>query len=137
MAERGPSWAAELLGRPAPERDVELTWLGQSGFVLRAAGATLLVDPFLSAHPDRLVPAPDRPEAFVGLDAVLVTHEHIDHLDAEACRTLAAASPGALFVAPRPITGQLTALGIEDARIVGIQPNGSTGVGAATVEAVP
>jgi L-ascorbate 6-phosphate lactonase len=111
---------------------VELRWLGQSSFELRFPGASLLVDPFLSQHPDRLVPPPD--ETFPRLDGVLITHEHWDHLDVEACRELAAASPSALFVAPAPITGMV---GVERERIVGMQPGESVRVGEATVHAVP
>ncbi len=135
MAER--SWAAELLASPAPERGVELTWLGQSSVVLRAAGVALLVDPFLSPRDDRLVPPPDRPEAFAGVDAVLITHEHYDHLDPVACHDLASASPQTPFTAPRPITDQLTALGIERERIVAMQPGDRTEISGATVTAVP
>src|SRR5919197_4745828 len=115
-----------------PERGAQLCWLGQSSFELRFPGATLLVDPFLSPHPDRLVPPPER--AFSDVDGVLVTHEHWDHLDVEACRELAAASPSASFVVPEPIVDQL---GIADERITGLEPGGSVAVGEATVHAVP
>ena len=135
MADR--PWAEELLARPAPERGAELTWLGQSSYVLRAAGATLLVDPFLTPRDDRLVPPADRPEAFAGVDVVLVTHEHYDHFDPDACRELASASPETPFAAPRPIIDQLTDLGIDAARIAPMQPRDRIDVGSATVTAVP
>ena len=131
------SWARRLLDRPAPAAGVELTWLGQSGFVLRADGAMLLIDPYLSPGDDRLVAPPDRAGAFTGLDAVLVTHEHMDHLDEDACRALAAASPGARFAVPRPIVDMLTGLGIAADRVVGLQPGESASFGAATATAVP
>lgn len=135
MAER--SWARELLARPAPARGVELTWLGQASFLIRATGATLAVDPFLTPHPDRLVAPPDSAEAFTGLDGVLITHEHLDHLDEEACRVLATASREAVFAAPRPIVEMIAALGVDRGRIVAMQPGESTHVGAATVHALP
>jgi L-ascorbate metabolism protein UlaG (beta-lactamase superfamily) len=136
MTETG-SWARRLLASAAPQAGVELTWLGQAGFVVRDAGSSLLIDPFLSPHPDRLIPPPDAPDAFSGIDAVLVTHEHLDHLDAGACAGLAAASPEAVFLAPRPITGQLADLGIDDSRIVAMQPGDERRAGAARVDAVP
>jgi L-ascorbate 6-phosphate lactonase len=135
MAER--SWARELLARPAPPRGVELTWLGQSSFLIRATDATLAVDPFLTPHPDRLVAPPDRAEAFTGLDGVLITHEHWDHLDEDACRALATASPEALFVAPLPIVDMIAALGVDAGRIAGLQPGDSARAGAARVHALP
>lgn len=135
MTER--SWAAELLGRPAPERGAELTWLGQAGFLLRAAGATLAIDPFLTPHPDRLLDPPDRAEAFTGVDGVLITHEHWDHLDEDACGALAEASPGATFVAPRPIVDMVAAAGIHAERIAGVQPGDVVQVGSAAVSVLP
>jgi L-ascorbate metabolism protein UlaG (beta-lactamase superfamily) len=129
------SWAQRLLARPVPSSGAELTWLGQSGFVLRAAGATLMIDPYLSPGDDRLVAPPDDASAFTGLDAVLVTHEHMDHFDQDACRALAAASPEARFAVPRPIVDQVTALGIAAGRIVAMQPGESAAFGSATVTA--
>ena len=131
----GGSWARRLLARPAPAAGVELTWLGQSGFVLRADGATLLLDPYLSPGADRLVAPPGGPDAFTGLDGVLVTHEHMDHLDEDACRALAGASADARFAVPRPIVDRLRRLGIDDDRIVAMQPGESATFGAATVAA--
>jgi L-ascorbate 6-phosphate lactonase len=131
------SWARQLLAGPAPERGVELTWLGQSSFVLRSRATALLVDPFLSPRDDRLVPPPDRPEAFAGVDAALITHEHIDHFDPDACRELANASPETSFTMPRPIIDQLAGLGIDAARIVPMQPGDRIEVGSATAMAVP
>jgi L-ascorbate metabolism protein UlaG (beta-lactamase superfamily) len=131
------SWAEKLLASAPPAHGVELTWLGQSSFVVRAAGTALLVDPFLTPRDDRVVPPPDRPEAFAGVDAVLVTHEHYDHLDPDACRDLASASPETRFAAPRPITNQLTDLGVGPDRIDAMQPGDRIDVGAAAVSAVP
>jgi L-ascorbate metabolism protein UlaG (beta-lactamase superfamily) len=135
VAER--PWARELLASPPPERGVELTWLGQSSYVLRAAAAALLVDPFLSPHDDRLVPPPDRPEAFAGVDAVLITHEHIDHFDPDTCREIADAAPEMPFTAPRPITDQLIGAGVGSERITPMQPGDRAEIGAAGVTAVP
>src|SRR6266516_2101683 len=115
-----------------PERGVELRWLGQSSYELRFPGAALLVDPFLSPHPDRLHPPPALP--FTDLDAVLITHEHWDHLDVDACRELAVASPSASFIVPAPIVDQLD---VAPERIVGVGPGDAARVGDVTVHAVP
>lgn len=117
------SWAAELLGTPIPPVGVELTWLGQSGFLLRGGGTAVLVDPFLSEVPGRLVPPAGHPAAFRGIDAVFATHEHGDHLDAGVWPELAAASPEARFVLPEPLV-PLVGDRFPDLvrRMVGVQP---------------
>jgi L-ascorbate 6-phosphate lactonase len=108
----------------APSRgQVALWWLGQSGFGLRGRGATLLVDPFLADYPGRLVPPPFRPDQVGDLDAVAVTHDHVDHLDDESLPGLAHASPEARLVVPEPVVERVTKLGIARERVVGAQPD--------------
>ena len=48
--------------------EVALRWLGQASFVLGFRGATVLVDPFLAPHPDRLLPPPFAPDEATGVD---------------------------------------------------------------------
>ena len=98
---------------------VTLTWLGQAGFVLRADGVCVLVDAFLSARGDRLVPPPLDPATLTDVDVVLCTHEHWDHLDGPTVAAVAAASPGCLVVVPEPVTDQAVAAGVPASRVVG------------------
>jgi len=117
-------------------RSVALAWLGQASFALRLAGTTLLVDPFLSPHPDRVVPAPFAGADARGVDAVLVTHDHLDHLDDEALPAIASASPDASFVVHDDLVDRVAALGIERSRVVGVAADGRVELGAVTVDAV-
>lgn len=55
---------------------MRLTKLGHSCVRLEKGGATLVIDPGAWSGPDVLA----------GADAVLITHEHPDHLDADAVR---------------------------------------------------
>ena len=50
---------------------VQLTWIGQAGFLLRTAGTRLALDPFLSDHPDRRFPAPVGAGDLAGFELVL------------------------------------------------------------------
>jgi L-ascorbate metabolism protein UlaG (beta-lactamase superfamily) len=112
-------------------------WLGQASMALRFGGATVLVDPFLSDYPDRLVPAPFTPEEARGVDAVLITHDHVDHLDEEALPVIAASSPEAVFVVPDELVERTGAVGIERSRVVGLGPDEHADVGSLSVDAVP
>jgi L-ascorbate 6-phosphate lactonase len=98
-----------------------LTWLGQAGFLLEAEGLRILIDPFLSEHESRLFPPPPA-EPFTELvDWLLVTHEHLDHLDVDFVPALARRSPGVTAVLPTPIVDQATRLHPE-LQAVGVQP---------------
>lgn len=59
-------------------------YLGCNGFVLRSPETTVYVDPYFGdGDPPnivRMMPVPLAPEDATECDAVLVTHEHIDHM---------------------------------------------------------
>jgi L-ascorbate metabolism protein UlaG (beta-lactamase superfamily) len=65
------------------------------------AGRSLLIDPGIWASP----------EVYEDVDDVLVTHEHMDHLDVEALTALAARRSSLRVHAPAPVTEMLAALG--------------------------
>lgn len=65
-----------------------IRWIGQSGYILKTKGTTLLIDPYLSENQPRLVVPPVKPQE-VQADAVLCTHDHLDHLDADAAAEMA------------------------------------------------
>ena len=52
------------------------------------------------------------PEAYEGIDEILITHEHIDHVDVEALVARAKASSALLVRAPAPVAEQLAAVGV-------------------------
>ena len=121
---------------------IELWWLGQAGFRLRdpAGGPTVFCDPFLSVREDRSWQAPlDPVQLAQQADVVLVSHEHIDHLDRPALEA-AASAEGSHFtlVLPRPLVAEAEALGFSPARIVGAQPDEAVHLpGGLTVHPVP
>ncbi|WP_354698627.1 hypothetical protein DSM112329_04314 [Paraconexibacter sp. AEG42_29] len=53
---------------------MEITFLGQSCFLLQDAGVSVLVDPFLTGNPKGAAKADEVPA-----DAILLTHGHQDH----------------------------------------------------------
>jgi N-acyl-phosphatidylethanolamine-hydrolysing phospholipase D len=87
-----------------PERPDTLVWLGHAAFLLRVAGRTVLIDPFLSDYasplppfgPRRFAPPAIGPAALPTVDVVLLTHNHYDHLDLPTLETVAARDRPAL-----------------------------------------
>jgi L-ascorbate metabolism protein UlaG (beta-lactamase superfamily) len=122
---------------PLPDRGAGLNWLGQAGFVLRAGSTTALIDPFLSPWDGRLYESSLPPSRAEGVDLVLCTHEHVDHLDATSAPAIAAASPGAVFVVPSPIADMVTEAGVAGDRVVGVQPGDDLEVAGLRIRPVP
>lgn len=113
-----------------------LTWLGQAGFLIEAGEWRLLVDPFFSEHEARTAPPPSIDELGVGIDALLVTHEHLDHLDVEALPRIAERSPGLTTTAPAPIEDQVRAAA-PDVKFTGVRPGDRLELACGTVTVVP
>ena len=99
-----------------------LWFLGQAGYIIRSAGVTVAIDPYLSdsvttVAPEfgRLLPVPIEPED-LAVDLYLVTHDHRDHLDPETIRRYRHAE-NTRFVAPRFAARKLLDLGVPPACI--------------------
>jgi L-ascorbate metabolism protein UlaG (beta-lactamase superfamily) len=110
-----------------------LTWLGQAGFLIEANGARLLVDPFLSEHEGRLFPPPSIDVFGARIDRVLVSHEHLDHLDPPTLHGVAERSPGVEVIAPEPLREMVDGLPFR-----GVRPGDRLDLpGGGTVRIVP
>jgi L-ascorbate metabolism protein UlaG (beta-lactamase superfamily) len=85
---------------------LDLTWLGQAGFLLETPKTRLLIDPWVSPAEGRLIESPPLELVADRIDFVIVTHEHADHFDLAFLRQLAERSPDAVLVLPEPIAEQ-------------------------------
>jgi L-ascorbate metabolism protein UlaG (beta-lactamase superfamily) len=81
---------------------MRFTKLGHSCVRLEKDGAVLVIDPGMWS---------DAPEAVAGAAAILVTHEHPDHLDADAVRAALSSDPGVTLWANQSICAQFTEFG--------------------------
>jgi L-ascorbate metabolism protein UlaG (beta-lactamase superfamily) len=118
----------------AVSRDRErLTWVGHSTVLLEVGGARLLTDPLLRTRLGHLRRHGARPDPAVteGIDAVLVSHVHLDHLDVRSLRSVAR---GARVVAPEGAGRLLRRIGFD--RIDEVMPGDRVTVGEATVTAL-
>lgn len=104
----GPAWGsrAEAGGNGArcdeehdgrPPTGIRATWVGHATFLLEMGEVNLLTDPHWSeraspvswAGPRRLSPPGIPMDALPRIDAVLLSHDHLDHLDQGTVRRLA------------------------------------------------
>lgn len=78
--------------------DLRFVWLGHSSVLVELGGKRILFDPILSERasfyqwmgPKRFQPAPIQARDLPALDAVLISHDHYDHLDETTIKELAA-----------------------------------------------
>ncbi|HEX7070177.1 MAG TPA: MBL fold metallo-hydrolase [Rhodothermales bacterium] len=81
--------------RPTPN-GIRVTWLGHATTFVEIGGKRILIDPMFSeraspvsfAGPRRIPPLPLRVEDLPGVDFVLISHDHYDHLDEQSVKDL-------------------------------------------------
>ncbi|HXV93197.1 MAG TPA: MBL fold metallo-hydrolase [Pseudonocardia sp.] len=140
MADRAtgrPSRDVPLTRPELPERAAPLaaTWFGHSSVLLEIDGRRVLADPMWSERaspsprigPRRLHPVPVPLDALPPVDAVLISHDHYDHLDMPTIQALAR-SGGAPFVVPLGVGAHLRAWGVPGERVVELDWNEETEV---------
>lgn len=116
-----PAWAR------AAETGFRVTWLGHSTLLLELDGVTVLTDPVFGeraspmriAGPRRFHPVPVPLAALPKLDAVLVSHDHYDHLCHQTVRALAATEVP--FITSLGVGAHLEAWGVPAARITELE----------------
>ena len=113
-----------------------LTWLGQAGFRIELDGTVAVVDPWLSSHQDRLIPVAPLELAADGADVLLVTHEHLDHLDLPFLPTFLERSPDAPIVMPRAIAPLVVDV-VPESRLVLVDPGATIDVAGLEIHATP
>lgn len=115
---------------------LELTWLGQMGFILKTKTTTICIDYFATPMDERLVPPPIEAEKLTGIDAFIGTHDHLDHIDHNAWKTWAKVNPAAKFICPGAVSDSVLADGISNERLIGLNDGESVIIGDITVSAV-
>lgn len=130
-----------------PGDDIEglyLTWYGHASSLVELDGARVLLDPVWSERvspsrlvgPKRLHPVPHRLAELPALDAIVISHDHYDHLDMSTVRALHHMQQ-APFVVPLGVGAHLRAWGVPDSRIVELDWGEDTTVGEVRIVATP
>lgn len=132
-----PHWA-----RPV-ETGLRATWLGHSTVLLELDGMCVLTDPVWSerispfgrAAPRRFQPVPIPIHALPELDAIVISHDHFDHLDRGT--VLALAPLGVPFVTPLGVGHYLQEWGVPPAQIIELDWWERADLGGLAITATP
>jgi L-ascorbate metabolism protein UlaG (beta-lactamase superfamily) len=132
---------------PGP-RSLFIWWLGQSGYLIKSQAGLLAIDLYLSEHLTKKYASTNRPHVRMtraplqghelsGVDLMLASHKHSDHLDPETATGLLAASPRAILALPESILDHAAGLGLPGDRLVGLASGDIVKCAGFRVRAIP
>jgi L-ascorbate metabolism protein UlaG (beta-lactamase superfamily) len=127
----------------AVQSGLRATWLGHSTVLLEIDGKRVLTDPVWGervspvpfAGPKRFHPAPVKIEQLPALDAVVISHDHYDHLDYPSILQLIPL--GVPFVTSLGVGAHLEAWGVPPERITELDWWEGTQIAGLTITAAP
>jgi L-ascorbate metabolism protein UlaG (beta-lactamase superfamily) len=141
-AERKPSAAIPLVaGDPGTATgELSITWYGHASSLVEIDGARVLFDPIWSDRcspsqlvgPHRLHQVPIALDDLPHLDAIVISHDHYDHLDMATIRTLSRMQD-APFLVPLGVGAHLERWGVPGDRIIEVEWEEATSVGPLTL----
>jgi L-ascorbate metabolism protein UlaG (beta-lactamase superfamily) len=126
-----------------PRSGLRVTWLGHSSTIIEIDGTRILTDPVWGkrasplewAGPSRWYAPPVPIDQLPPIDAVVISHDHYDHLDLPTIRMLSRGK--ATFIVPLGLGAHLASWGVPEHRIVELDWWQHVRIGSLEITATP
>jgi L-ascorbate metabolism protein UlaG (beta-lactamase superfamily) len=143
----GPFRTDRRIFSTPPQSGLRVTWFGHSSLLVEIDGVRVLIDPVWDeraapttwAGPKRFFPPTLALSDLPAIDAVLISHDHFDHLGADTIRKLSQTEDtrGARWITPLGVGAILSSLGVDRGRCTELDWTENVAVGSLTVTALP
>ena len=143
----GPFRTDAAIYSTKPRSGLRVTWMGHSTSIIEIDGVRILIDPVWDERaspttwsgPKRFFPAPLGLDEIPDIDAILISHDHYDHLGAESVRAMASrpAFRKAQWITPLGVGAILKKLGVPAEHCRELNWMDSVGVGGLQITALP
>lgn len=131
-AKSGSQLLSEIADTQPEAGTLAVWWLGQSGFLIKSKSGLMVIDPYLSEHLTakyasttkphiRMTEAPFRGHELGGVNLVLCSHKHSDHMDPGTLPDLMRANPQATLIVSCSLFDHARSLGIEHEQIIALE----------------
>lgn len=147
-AKSGHELLAEIAQTTLEPGSLAIWWLGQSGFVVKSRKGLIVFDPYLSEHLTTKYANTDKPHVRMteptvrgseisGVDLVLASHKHSDHMDPGTLPDLMRANPGATLIVPCSQFDHARSMGIEHEQIIAMEAGDLHAQSGCLIRAIP
>jgi L-ascorbate metabolism protein UlaG (beta-lactamase superfamily) len=143
----GPFHTDHRLYETGPRSGLRITWFGHASSLIEIDGVMLLIDPVWDeraaptqwAGPKRFFPPPLALEELPPIDAILISHDHYDHLGAGTVRRLARMESleQTRWITTPGVGTILAGLGVVRARTAELDWTEQVQIGSLTITALP
>ena len=119
---------AQLYGMELEDKEIGIVWFGQNGFLIKSKSCVFFFDPYLSDFAEqwtydwknehvRMTAMAITPKELYGIDYVLCTHDHVDHIDPFTIPIIALRNPDTTFITPKIARQRMQSLFVDDSRL--------------------